>query len=133
LAILRAHLCPFASAIAYDTPREKVEALVTGVRRLILEHPMTNKTNFQVSFNNFSESSLDIVVIVNLDVSDLSAELREREMVLLQTMDLMSEMGIAFAFPTRTLQILTALPEDRAVMSYWTASQDVAVGAGPDP
>jgi hypothetical protein len=86
-----------------------------------------------VSFNNFSESSLDIVVIFNLDVSDLSAELREREVILLQTMDLMSEMGIAFAFPTRTLQILTALPEDRAVMSSWTASQDVAVGAGPDP
>ena len=58
--------------ITYDTPREKVEALVDGVRHLILDHPMTNKTNFQVRFNNFSESSLDILVIFHLDVQDLA-------------------------------------------------------------
>ena len=91
-----------ALQITYDTPREKVEALVTRVRRLILDHPTTDKARVQVYFNNFSESSLDILVIFHLNVPDLSAELRDREVILLQTMDLMSEMGIAFAFPTRT-------------------------------
>ena len=104
-----------ALQITYDTPREKVEALVTRVRRLILDHPTTDKARVQVYFNNFSESSLDILVIFHLNVPDLSAELRDREVILLQTMDLMSEMGIAFAFPTRTLQMLAALPEERAV------------------
>ncbi len=112
--------------ITYDTPREKVEALVTGVGHLILAHPTTNKTNFQVRFNNFSENSLDILVLFHLEVPDFSTELREREMILLQTMDLVSELGVAFAFPTRTLHIVAALPEERAVdaaMSPWTASQ----------
>jgi MscS family membrane protein len=113
-----------ALQITYDTPREKVEALVTGVGRLILEHPMTNKTNFQVRFNNFSESSLDILVLFHLEVTDYSTELQEREVILFQTMDLVSELGVAFAFPTRTLQIVTAVPAKQALkdaMSPWPA------------
>jgi MscS family membrane protein len=115
--------------IIYDTPREKVEALIDGVGHLILTHPMTNKTNYQVRFNNFSECSLDILVLFHLEVPDLSAELRERETILLQTMDLMSELGIAFAFPTRTLHIVAAPPEAHAVdaaMSPWAASKNAA-------
>ena len=116
--------------VTYDTPREKVEALIDGVGHLILTHPMTNKTNFQVRFNNFSESSLDILVLFHLEGRlDLSAELRERETILLQTMDLMSELGIAFAFPTRTLHIVAAPPEAQAIdaaMSPWAASKNAA-------
>ena len=117
-----------ALQITYDTPREKVEALVTRVRRLILDHPTTDKARVQVYFNNFSESSLDILVIFHLDVPDLSAELRDREVILLQTMDLMSEMGIAFAFPTRTLQMLAALPEERAVKRRHVTLDSLARG-----
>ena len=104
----------FFLQVTYDTPREMVEKLVAGVRRLILDHPLTNKSNFQVRFNNFSESSLDILVIFYLDVQDYSLELSEREAILLQTMDLVNEFGIEFAFPTRTLQIEAAPRETRA-------------------
>jgi MscS family membrane protein len=85
---------------------------------------MTNKTNFQVRFNNFSESSLDILVLFHLEVTDYSTELQEREVILFQTMDLVSELGVAFAFPTRTLQIVTAVPAKQALkdaMSPWPA------------
>ena len=105
----------FFVQVTYDTPREKVEALVAGIRRLILDHSLTNKTNFQVRFNNFSESSLDILVMFYFDVQDYGVELREREAILLRTMDLVNEIGVEFAFPTRTLQIEAALPVTRAV------------------
>jgi MscS family membrane protein len=101
--------------ITYDTPREKVEALVAGITRLILDHSMTNKTNFQVRFNNFSESSLDILVMFYFNVQDYSVELKEREAILLRTMDLVNEVRVEFAFPTRTLQIEAAVPITRAV------------------
>jgi MscS family membrane protein len=100
----------FFVQVTYDTPREKVEELVAGIRRLILEHPLTNKSNFQVRFNNFSESSLDILVMFYFDLQDYTIELAEREAILLRVMDLVNEMGVAFAFPTRTLQIETAPP-----------------------
>lgn len=105
----------FFLQVTYDTPRDKVEALVSGVRRVILERPSANKTNLEVRFNNFAESSLDILVIFHLHVADYSAEISEREAILLQTMDLMNELGVAFAFPTRTLQIEGALPAMQAV------------------
>jgi hypothetical protein len=40
-------------------------------------------------------------------VSDYSAELREREDVLLNIMDLAQAIGVEFAFPTRTLHVET--------------------------
>jgi MscS family membrane protein len=50
----------------------------------------------------------------HLTVEDYTSELREREVILLQIMDLAQERGIAFAFPTRTLQIETAAPATKS-------------------
>jgi MscS family membrane protein len=105
----------FFVQVTYDTSREKLEELVAGIKGLILDHSLTNKTNFQVRFNNFSESSLDILVLFYFDVQDYGVELREREAILLRTMDLVNEIGVEFAFPTRTLQIEAALPVTKAV------------------
>ena len=105
----------FFVQITYDTPREKVEALANGIKQLLADHPFTNKTNFQVRFTNFSESSLDILVMFHLNVEDYTAELKEREQILLQIMDLVEKIGVDFAFPTRTLYVETpSAPAARA-------------------
>ena len=75
----------FFIQVMYDTPREKVEEIVTRIRQLIVDHPLTEESTCQVRFNNFAESSLDILVIFNLMVEDYASELREREAVLLRT------------------------------------------------
>ena len=95
----------FFIQVMYDTPREKVEEIVTRIRQLIVDHPLAEESTCQVRFNNFAESSLDILVIFNLMVEDYASELREREAVLLQIMDLVKDAGVEFAFPTRTLYI----------------------------
>jgi len=89
----------------YDTPREKVQEIVARITKLIVDHPRAEASTCQVRFNNFAESSLDILVIFNLMVEDYTGELREREAVLLRIMDLVKDAGVAFAFPTRTLYI----------------------------
>jgi len=99
----------FFVQITYDTPRERVEELIAGVKQLIADHPLTNKTNFHVRFNNFSESSLDILVIFHLNAVDYATELKEREAILLQIMDLAQDVAVEFAFPTRTLYVETPL------------------------
>ncbi len=99
----------FFVQITYDTPRERVEELIAGIKQLIADHPLTNKTNFHVRFNNFSESSLDILVIFHLNVEDYATELKEREEILLQIMDLAKDVAVDFAFPTRTLYVETPL------------------------
>jgi MscS family membrane protein len=98
----------FFVQITYDTPREKVQELAARITQLITDHPLTNKTNIQVRFNDFAESSLNILVYFYLNVADYTAELQEREAILLQIMDLAKELGVEFAFPTRTLRVETA-------------------------
>ena len=53
----------FFLQVTYDTTRAKLEELVAGIRRPASSSiALTNKGNlFQVRFNNFSESSLDIL------------------------------------------------------------------------
>jgi MscS family membrane protein len=91
--------------VTYDTPRDKLEGLADGIRQLISDHPMTNKDNFHVRFNDLGESSLNVLVIFYLMVPDYATELREREAILLQIIDLAKEIGVEFAFPTRTLRV----------------------------
>ena len=99
----------FHIQVTYDTSREKLEELITSTKQAIADHPMTNKTNFDVRFNDFGESSLDILVYFYLETTDYSTELQAREEILLRIMDLVKHSGIEFAFPTRTLVIETAL------------------------
>jgi MscS family membrane protein len=95
----------FVVQITYDTPREKVVEIVDRIRQLIVEHPMVEADTCQVRFNNFSDSSLDILVIFHLLVEDYATELREREALLLPIMDVVKDAGAEFAFPSRTLYI----------------------------
>jgi len=95
--------------VTYDTPRDKLEAFADGIRQLIIDHPTTNKDRFNVHFNDFGESSLNILVIFHLLVADIAAELKEREAVLLKILGLAKEVGVEFAYPTRTLQFETPL------------------------
>ena len=51
------------------------------------------------------------MVYFYLETTDYSAELAAREEILLQIMDLTKQLGIDFAFPTRTL-LIEAPPEE---------------------
>lgn len=106
----------FFVQIRYDTPREKVEQFINGIKRLITDHPMTEKDEFHIRFNGFGESGLEILLYFYLHVPTYFTELEERERILLQILDLAKEIDIEFAFPTRTLHVETvpeaAKPED---------------------
>ncbi len=105
----------FLIQVTYDTPREKLEQLIAGIKQIITDHPLTNKTNFNVRFNDFGESSLNILIYFHIETTDYSAELAAREEILLQIMDLAKQLGIDFAFPTRTLVIEAPPQEDLPV------------------
>jgi MscS family membrane protein len=95
----------FLVQITYDTPRSKIDALLEGIRKIINEHPFADSTNHYVRFNDFGDSSLNILVVMHLVAATRALELQYREEILLQIMDLVRGMNIEFAFPTRTLHI----------------------------
>ena len=98
----------FFVQVTYDTPRDKLQALIDGIQRILDEHPLTKSTNYQVRLNNLSDSSLDILVLFHLEALDYTTELREREAILFKLMELAEELAISFAFPTRTLHVAPA-------------------------
>jgi MscS family membrane protein len=99
----------FMLQVTYETTHEQMKVLVSGIRKLIADRPKTDKDTIQVRFNNFAESSLDILVQFFLQVEDYSTELGEREAVLLQIMEFVKAEGVEFAFPTQTLHVDTSL------------------------
>ncbi len=92
--------------VTYDTPSEKIEAFLEGIKNIIKANPHTRKDYFHVVFNDFGPSSLDIMVYFFLSVPDWSDELVERQNVLLEIIRLAEELEVEFAFPTQTLHIM---------------------------
>ncbi|HTQ33076.1 MAG TPA: mechanosensitive ion channel family protein, partial [Stellaceae bacterium] len=91
--------------VTYDTSAEQMQAFCRGIEQIFEETETVNKTNYFVRFNDFGESSLNIMVIFNLIVANRQAELLEREAILLKIMELAKQLGVDFAFPTRTLYV----------------------------
>ncbi len=96
--------------VLYGTPPARVDAFCEAIRELVREHPYTRKDYYQVWLNGFGDSSLEILVYVFWEAPDWQTELRERHRLMLDMIRIAGELGIDFAFPTRTLQIQRADP-----------------------
>lgn len=91
--------------ITYQTPPQKVEEFCEGIRQLIREHTYTRKDFFEVQFNGFGASSLDILLYMFFETPDWSAELRERHRFGLDILRLAHRLGVEFAYPTQTIHL----------------------------
>ncbi len=98
--------------VQYDTTPDQMEAFCEGIRELIRRHPYTRKDYYHVYFNEFSDSSLNILLYCFLECPDWSIELREKQRLYLDIMRLADKLGVSFAFPTRTLHMFQEQPTD---------------------
>ena len=74
------------------------------------------KDYYLVEFKEFGASSLDIMLYCFMDATTWTEELRARSELNLEIMRLAADLGVSFAFPTRTLHVASqaeavALPE----------------------
>lgn len=91
--------------LTYDSPPDKVEAFVDGVRKLLREDPEVWDKTLEVHLHTMGESSLDVLVYAFFDVPDWSTELAARQRVQLGFMRLAEQLGLSFAFPSRSLYV----------------------------
>ncbi len=94
-------------AITYDTPPEKIEAFLEGIKNIIKANPHTRKDYFHVVLRDFGASSFDILLYCFVKVPDWSTELIESQNIFLEIIRLAHQLGVQFAFPTRTLHVDT--------------------------
>jgi MscS family membrane protein len=98
--------------VSYDTPPTKLEAFIEGIREVIRRHPYTRKDYYHVYFTGFGESSLEILLYLFVKTPDWGTELREKHRFFLDILRLAGELGVEFAFPTRTLHMIESnLPD----------------------
>lgn len=92
--------------VTYDTPADKLETFIEGIRELIRRHPYTRKDYYHVYFHGFGASSLDVLVYMFFRAPDWATELRERQRFLMDVLRLANGLGVEFAFPTRKLHMI---------------------------
>ncbi len=91
--------------ITYDTPPEKIEAFLEGIKNIVLANPSTVKEDIHVAFSGFGESELRVLLSCFLDSPDWAHELNARQNIFLEILRLARALKIEFAYPTRTLHI----------------------------
>ena len=90
-------------SLTYDTPPQKIDAFCEGIRELIRLHPYTRKDYYHVYFNQFADSSLDVLLYTFFEVPDWGTELRERHRLFIDILSLADRLGVDFAYPTQRL------------------------------
>lgn len=91
--------------VTYDTPREKLDLFVEGLRMIVENHPDTRKDYYHVYFNGFNASSLDILFYIFFSVPTWGEELKAKHEVNLEIMRLAETLEVSFAFNTQTLHV----------------------------
>ncbi len=91
--------------VTYNTSAVKMKLTLEELRRIVTDHPLTNKENIYVYFSEFRDSSLNIFLYFFIESTVWRDFLGAREEINLEIMQKLEEMGVEFAFPTRTLYI----------------------------
>ncbi len=92
-------------SVTYSTTPEQLEAFCEGIRELIRRHPFTRKDYYLAWVNEFSASSIDILLYCFHETPDWVTELRERHRLFLDIIRLADRLGVEFAFPTQTIHL----------------------------
>lgn len=91
--------------ITYDTTPEQMRLAVEKIRELLRTHPAIHQEFWLVNFTDFGPSSLDIMIYCFTTTTVWGEYLDARQDVCLKIMDILEEMGLEIAFPSRTIYL----------------------------
>ena len=118
--------CYITLHLRLDTTPDQIEAFCNGIRALLKAHPKTRKDYYEIHFNDYGVSSLDIMLYFFMKVPSWSHELRTRHEIFLDILRLAKSLGVQLAFPTQTLHVeQMAAPGKEAQQSPVPQSQDL--------
>ncbi len=89
--------------VTYDAQPEQLRAYVNDLKNLILNHEMLANQNYYVHVKEMAESSINIMFRAYLEVPGYSDELKIKEEIIYEMMQLAKSNGLEFAFPSQTI------------------------------
>jgi MscS family membrane protein len=87
----------------YDTPTELITEFCQRVKYLIMQDNAVVTDTIQVYFNSFGDSTLNVLVNFHLAVFDSHDELHRQQQIFCEILRTADEMGVQFAYPTRSV------------------------------
>lgn len=92
--------------VTYATTPAQMRALVARVEAMLQAHEGIDQEFMLVKFTEFGASSLDLFVYCFSRSTDWAEHLQVRQEVNLGIMDIVAELGLGIAFPTRTVHLV---------------------------
>lgn len=93
--------------LVYDTSVEQMRSVLAGLEGVLRGHPKIWPDNVVVRFKELAASSLDIEIVAWFQTQDWAEFQRIRQDVLLEFMEVVAKAGTSFAFPTRTVHVVS--------------------------
>lgn len=87
--------------LTYETPPEKIEAFCQQVQSLLKGHDKVHPDTINVAFNNFNQSSLDVLVNFHLMVGTIQEELRLQQEIFLDILKIAKALEADIAYQTQ--------------------------------
>lgn len=126
--------CLTTLGLTYDTTPEQMQAFVEGLRAIIKANPHTRKDFYEVQMSGFGDSALEIMVFFFFECDTWSKEVKARHDIYLEFMRLAQDLGVSFAFPTRSLHIESAAKQtDKTLPDPLDVAALSAIVAGYGP
>lgn len=99
----------FTMTLEYGTPRDKIEAFMQEVRKLLASKAYVDKETIDVVFKEYNASSLDIYVRCYTQINDEKKNIPENvywgylNEINLDLMDIIEQVGVSCAFPSTSV------------------------------
>jgi MscS family membrane protein len=91
----------FSLGVAWDTPRERLEACIQRIRQMLRSHPQLHPAVLLANFEKIGENSLDIYINCFTKSTALDQWLQVREDILYKIMEILEEQEVVLALPAR--------------------------------
>jgi MscS family membrane protein len=101
-------------SLTYNTKPDQMEAIVGEIRGLITAQPEVDRNSAMVFFRDLNASSLDIWVVYETPDPDFQKHMAVKQRINLAIMRAVDARGLAFAFPTQTIELAGSIAERMA-------------------
>jgi MscS family membrane protein len=91
--------------VTYSATSADLRLLGQRIREMLKARETVDPESVIVNFVDFGDSSLDVLVIAMVMLADWSAFTAEKEAIYLEIMDIVADLGMSIAFPSRSLYI----------------------------
>jgi len=116
--------------VTYETTADQMERAVEGIRKILEADEGVDQDFMVVRFNEFGDSSLNILVYYFTKATAFADHMATRERVNLAIMRLLASMGLSIAFPSHTVYLEGSVAERLAdgLAGRMAEEQEVARG-----